>query len=189
MGQQSSVKPARRGHLAEPLSDYESDWVAWLYEKNIDLVNYFIKRLKNRYSIIPMPELRSCVNLAFVKAAIAWRSDKGAFSTIFYQQARGEVTHYIRSNASWDLCASRKVRELGIKIKNLIATQNAQIRDLPAILGVSMEEIKDALEATVRASSLDNEEIVRIPYELSDDDSEEDFPESNDTVSTWHRAS
>jgi DNA-directed RNA polymerase specialized sigma subunit len=185
----TSAQKPRQGHLAEPLTEYESDWVGFLYAKNIGLVRAFIKKLKARYPAASLPDIKSCVDIGFIKAAIIWRSDKGKFSTIFYQHARGEVTHFIRSNASWDFSAPRRDRELALRIKNLVTMQNVAIKDLPAILDCSEEKIREVIGSTLRAERVLRPGEETVYADDWDEDEDSDLFEGESSVSTWHGAS
>ena len=107
-------------HLAEPFTREERRRYGRMYADNVRLVRKFAARLRQQYGHCLTPEdINSCADLAFLKACRAWKPEKGALSTIYWQFARGEVLHYLRSN-NWGISATHKARSLGTAARRLL---------------------------------------------------------------------
>ena len=137
----------RTPHLAEPLTKDEQRRYGRLYAQNVRLVRKFAARLRQQYGHCLAPEdVNSCCDLAFLKACRAWKPEKGALSTIYWQFARGEVLHYLRSN-NWGISATHKARSLGVAARRLLDVG----MEGPAVcreLNCSADDLRDALVAT-----------------------------------------
>ena len=180
----------RRGYLAKPLTPYQSDWVGFMYKKNIKLVQMFARRVKNMYGNIPDPEIKSMVDIAFIRGVLAVDAKKGKLSTIFYFHVRAEVYRYVTSNAAWAVSAPRKVRELGRQAQDLMIKQNVSLSKLPKILGKPLDEIRLALQSLYSTSS---DEFADIECTDIDEEFEAQFDRAfleeeleGEGISTWH---
>ena len=149
----ASEAPAekRTPHLAAPLTKDEQRRYGRLYTQNVRLVRKFASRLRQEYGHCLAPEdINSCCDLAFLKACRAWKPEKGALSTIYWQFARGEVLHYLRSN-NWGISATHKARSLGVAARRLLEVG----MEGPAVcreLNCSADDLRDALVATAGMS-------------------------------------
>lgn len=137
----------RPNYLAEPFSREERRRFGRMYAENVRLVRKFAARLRQQYGHCLSPEdINSCADLAFLKACRAWKPEKGALSTIYWQFARGEVLHYLRSN-NWGISATHKARSLGVAARRLLEVG----MEGPAVcreLNCSADDLRDALVAT-----------------------------------------
>lgn len=149
------MKPATTGHLSTKLSDYERWLIGRLYKENIGLIKQAQDRYIKRYPMIDPVEIHSCVDIAFVKAARIWKPSKGKLSTIFYEHVNGEISHFRRTGACWGFHAERRIREIGLKARGMIAHRHIPMWLLPDVLQCTREELVLALEATTVQSSLD----------------------------------
>lgn len=142
------VEPEKREpHLAEPLTKDEQRRYGRLYAQNVRLVRKFASKLRQQYGHCLAPEdINSCCDLAFLKACRAWKPEKGALSTIYWQFARGEVLHYLRSN-NWGISATHKARSLGVAARRLLDAGMTP-EDACRELCCSIDDLRDALVAT-----------------------------------------
>jgi DNA-directed RNA polymerase specialized sigma subunit len=137
----------RTRHLEQPLSREEQRRFGRMYAENVRLVRKFAGRLRQQYGhCLATEDINSCCDLAFLKACRAWRPEKGALSTIFWQFARGEVLHFLRGN-NWGISATHRARELGVAARRLMDAGLA-----PAAvcreLSCSADDLRNALVAT-----------------------------------------
>lgn len=139
-----------RGSLKTKLTNYERWKIGKLYQANEGLVKYFGKQLIEQFPQVPPVEIYSCINIAFVKAARTWDEEKGKFSTVLGYFCKGEVRHYLRTNAFWGYSVDFRLRELGMKARRLITHRNVPMSILPGVLGCTKEELRMALEATLQ---------------------------------------
>jgi DNA-directed RNA polymerase specialized sigma subunit len=138
--------PPRAAVMATPLTREESRRIGKLYAENIKLVTYFTSKLRGKFGhCMATEDIRSCVDMGFIKAARQWDEAKGKLSTIFYVFALGECTHWMREN--WTVAAPYKMRILGAKVRQII-DNGGTIEDAQEKLGASVDDIKDALLAT-----------------------------------------
>jgi DNA-directed RNA polymerase specialized sigma subunit len=140
---------ATRGVLVTKLSNYERYKIDRLYRENVGLFKLITKKMIEQYRAVPVEEIFSCMNIAFIKAARSYDPKKGKLGTILNQFARGEVSHYIVSSSYWGYSASPSLRELGLKARRLISYRNVPMFALPKILGCTKEQLREALEATL----------------------------------------
>jgi DNA-directed RNA polymerase specialized sigma subunit len=141
----------RTAHLAQPLSREEQRRYGRLYAENVRLVRKFASRLRQQYGhCMAVEDINSCCDMAFLKACRAWKPEKGALSTIYWQFARGEVLHYLRSN-NWSISATHKARALGVSARRLL---DAGMRpdDVCRELCCAAADLRDALVATAGMS-------------------------------------
>lgn len=141
------AKPPSGGHLAEPLTRAERRQFGRFYAENIKLVQKFAGKLRRKHGrCVASEDINSCTDLAFLKACRAWDPERGAFSTIFWRFAEGEVLHHIRSG-NWGIAAPYRTREMGMRARRMLETGMA-----PAVvcqeLHCSADDLRLALVAT-----------------------------------------
>lgn len=162
---------ARKGVLTTKLSNYERYKIDRLYRENVGLFKLITKKMIEQYRGVPIDEIFSCMNIAFIKAARSYDPKKGKLGTILNQFARGEISHYVVSSSYWGYSASPSLRELGLKARRLIAFRNVPMFALPKILGCTKEQLREALEATLHVfytldeRTADEEENQEVPVE------------------------
>jgi DNA-directed RNA polymerase specialized sigma subunit len=146
------VEPAkRRGHLTDPLSREEQRRYGRLYAENVRLVRKFAGRLRHQYGhCVAVEDINSCCDLAFLKACRAWKPERGALSTIYWQFAKGEVLHFLRGS-NWSISATHRAREIGLSARRLMDA-GLSIEAACQELGCSAEELRDGLLATAGIS-------------------------------------
>ena len=140
---------AKRGVLTTKLSNYERYKIDRLWRENIGLVKLITKNMIQQYPGVPVDEIFSCMNIAFIKAARSYDPKKGRLGTVLQQFIRGEISHHIVSSGYWGYSASPSLRELGLKARRLIAFRNVPMFALPKILGCTKEQLHEALTATL----------------------------------------
>ena len=140
------VAEKRSPHLAEPLTREEQREYGKRYAANVRLVRKFAARLRQQYGHCLAPEdINSCADLAFLKACRAWDPERGAFSTIFWRLAEGEVKHWLRGD-NWGVSATHKARELGIQAQRLLGAGMGAV-EVCRELNCSTDDLQDALVA------------------------------------------
>ena len=141
-------KPVRGGHLATPLTREEQRRIGKMYADNIKLVGMFQAKMRKKYGHSLLAEdINSCVDIAFIKAARKWDPDKGTFSTIFGHFVIGECLHAIRMPGNWGIAAPQRVREAGIKAKNMLAA-GLTAADVCSEMAITEDDLLDILRAT-----------------------------------------
>lgn len=138
-------------YLAEPFTREERRRYGRLYAENVRLVRKFASKLRQQYGHCLTPEdINSCADVAFLKACRAWKPEKGTLSTIYWQFARGEVLHFLRSN-NWGISATHKARSLGTAARRLLDAGMDPI-EVCRELSISADDLRDALVATAGIS-------------------------------------
>lgn len=133
--------------LATPLSRAEQRKIGRLYVENQRLIWKFGHKLRRKFGhAMASDDISSCVDVAFIKAARRHDPAKGKLSTIFWQFAHGEVTHWLRSN-NWAVSAPGALRLLGVKARGLI-DRGSSLADAAEALGVTLPRLEQAILAT-----------------------------------------
>ena len=145
---QADGKPVRRDHLATPLTPEESRRIGKMYANNIGLVKKFqAKMFKDYGHSLLLEDIRSCVDLAFIKAARAWDPDRGAFSTILGHFVAGECRHAIRAAGNWGIAAPQRAREAGMKARAMLEA-GLSPSDVCLEMAITEDDLLDILRAT-----------------------------------------
>ena len=92
-------------------------------------------------------DINSCVDIAFIKAARQWDPDKGTLSTILGHFVVGECRHAIRSAGNWGIAAPQRVREAGIKARNML-DEGLTAADVCREMAITADDLRDILRAT-----------------------------------------
>ena len=111
--------------------------------------------LARRYSYTsePLDDLTQVARLGLLKAVERWDPDRGtAFSTFAVPTINGELRRHFRDR-TWTIRPPRDLQELFVRVQRTRARLSTELgreptaRDIADVVGCSVEEIIDALEA------------------------------------------
>ena len=141
-------KPATRNHLATPLTREESRKIGKMYAENIRLVGKFQAKMREKYGkCLPLEDINSAVDIAFIKAARIWNPERGAFSTILGHFAAGEVRHAIKAAGNWGVAATQRARLAGMQARRMLEAGMAAA-DVCREMAITEDDLLDVLRAT-----------------------------------------
>ena len=119
-----------------------------MYADNIKLVKMFQAKMRKKYGhCLPIEDIRSCVDLAFIKAARVWDPNRGAFSTILGHFVAGDVLKAIRASGNWGISAPQRAREAGMKARAMLEAGMGP-SDVCLEMAITDDDLVDILRAT-----------------------------------------
>ncbi|MGI8491319.1 MAG: SigB/SigF/SigG family RNA polymerase sigma factor [Acidimicrobiales bacterium] len=150
-----------RAKFVEYAVSRDTDLRDELVEAHLGLAEYLARRFANRGE--PLDDLVQVASLGLLKAVGRFDPDRGVeFSTYATHTIVGELKRHFRDKG-WAVRAPRRMQELYLRLGKVIGTlghelgRSPTIAELAAEVGVSEEEVLEALEAgqAYRFASLD----------------------------------
>lgn len=130
----------------KPLTPEERRYQDRLYRQNIGLIKTYGSKLTRRFRHLDNETVFHRIDWAFVKAARIWDESQGKFSTILWSFALNECRHATRDEG-WTIKAPGAIRLRGSNVRKLLNRGHTP-QQACAALGITMEQLKDALVAT-----------------------------------------
>jgi RNA polymerase sigma-B factor len=179
-----SLEPSRREELREQFIAFAHRRDAPLRDElvaaHLGLAEYLARRFANRGE--PLEDLVQVASLGLIKAVDRFDPERGVeFSTYATHTIVGELKRHFRDKG-WAIRAPRRMQELYLQLGKVVGALSQElghsptIAELAAEVGVSEEEVLEALEAgqAYRSASLDapigNEEGETLGAHLGEED-------------------